>query len=62
MTNQEVRNRAGRSREWVAVHAGVSAPTVRVFEIGGPEAVSDKRKRDAIASVYQVLRQEVGNV
>jgi DNA-binding XRE family transcriptional regulator len=57
MTLREIRERAGRSQWDVALRAGVSAPTLRLFE-ADPEAVRDVRKREALARVYEQLREE----
>lgn len=59
MTLEEIRKRAGRSRVWVAVQAGVSEPTVRLHE-ADPETPRDWRKREALLRVYAELRKEVG--
>jgi hypothetical protein len=54
MRAKEIRQRAGRSRMWVAVQAGVSEPTARLYE-SDPSAVESTTKRSALASVYASL-------
>lgn len=49
------RKRAGKSLEWVAVKSGTSAPTARLYELAGPEAVTVAAKRAALARVYAEL-------
>lgn len=53
-TAREIRQRAGKSRAWVAAMAGVSEPTATIFEID-PEQVKTPAKRDALARVYARL-------
>lgn len=52
---KQLRKRAGLSQERVAVAAGVTSPTVRVFEAGGPEAISDEHKRASLVATYRGL-------
>lgn len=56
MRPKEIRQRAGRSRAWVAVQAGVSEPTARLYETD-PSAVETEAKRNALAEVYARLEQ-----
>jgi hypothetical protein len=53
MNAKELRRAAGKSRAWVAAHAGVSEPTARLYELA-PDAVSE-RPRKALAAVYARL-------
>lgn len=54
MTPTEIRSRAGKSRAWVAAMAGVSEPTAKLYEVGGPQAVGP-RAREALDRVYRSL-------
>lgn len=54
---KEIRQRAGRSRAWVAAMAGVSEPTATIYELD-PSAVKSDAKRAALASVYAQLDSE----
>jgi len=54
MSPREVRIRARKSQVQVAVDAGVSPPTVRVYE-AAPDAVS-RTKREALDATYARLR------
>lgn len=51
---KEIRQRAGRSRAWVAAMAGVSEPTATIFELD-PDAVKSERKRKALERIYADL-------
>ncbi len=55
------RQRAGRSRMWVAVMAGVSEPLAKLFEEAGPEAIATPAKRAALARVYRRLQTETAS-
>lgn len=58
---RDVRMRAGRSQEYVAVHTGTSVPTVRLFETpGGRDAIKDKRKVERLVSFYAGLASDAG--
>lgn len=50
---EQRRKRARVSRDRAAVAAGVSYPTARAFELGGPDAVKDPEKRAALVRVYE---------
>ena len=52
---RETRKTARKSQIQVAVMAGVSEPLVRLYELGGPDAVTDDRKRAALDRVYAHL-------
>lgn len=54
MRAKEIRQRAGRSRMWVAVQAGVSEPTARLYE-SDPAAIESDSKRRSLAAVYASL-------
>lgn len=58
MRAKEIRQRAGRSRMWVAVQANTSEPTARLYE-SDPCAVESPAKRAALASVYARLEAEI---
>lgn len=58
-TPKQIRTDAGVSLEKVAVHAGVSTPTARIFEID-PSAVKDERKRASLAREYEALAKQAG--
>lgn len=47
------RTRARCSLEQAAVAAGVTTTTARLFELGGPSAIFDQRKREALIRVYR---------
>ena len=50
-----IREAAGISQMVMAVRAGVSEPTLRLYE-ANPAAVKDRRKREALDRVYAELR------
>lgn len=52
-----VREAAGMSRDRAAVLAGVSYPTARLFEMAGPSAVKDPKKRAALVRFYEAMQQ-----
>lgn len=58
MTHQyiEIRKQAGYSRERAGVEAGTTASTVRLFELAGPDAVTDTAKRGRLVALYDRLR------
>jgi transcriptional regulator with XRE-family HTH domain len=58
LTLREVRVRAGWSRRRLAMIAGVSETTARLFEID-PSAVAAAEKREKLASIYLDLGQLV---
>jgi hypothetical protein len=58
MTLEQIRKRCGRSREHVAVAAGVSSGYVRLYE-ANPEALRNQNKRKSLDTVYGQMRQEV---
>ncbi len=60
MTSKEIRVQAKKSRAWVAVMAGVSEPTVRLFEVD-PLSIETKSKRDSITEVYASLKRDLDN-
>ncbi|HVY45983.1 MAG TPA: hypothetical protein VHB21_08895 [Minicystis sp.] len=49
---REMREGAEKSLSRVATWADVCEPTVRRFEQGGPDAIRDSRKRNALLCVY----------
>lgn len=53
---KQARERAGKSRNWVAAVADVSPQLVRVYEIA-PHEVRDADKRQALDAVYAKLRE-----
>lgn len=55
-----IRRRAGLSRDRVAVLAGVSYPTCRVFE-ASPEMVRDPAKRARLERVYDGLLRQLAD-
>ena len=55
MSPKDIRTRSRRSRAWVAVQAGVSEPTAKLYEVAGPDAVKDLAKRAALGEVYGSL-------
>jgi len=54
MVAKEIRKKAGKSMAWVAVMAGTSEPTAKLYELAGPEAVREE-KREALRRVYAQL-------
>jgi len=54
LTLREVRVRAGWSRQRLAMIAGVSDTTVRLFEIS-PQSVRDPARREKLTQVYSDL-------
>jgi predicted transcriptional regulator len=58
MEHKEIRKQAKRSLAWVAVMAGVSEPTAKLFELD-ESAVANMDKRAALQSVYEQLRREL---
>lgn len=54
---RQVRQRAGRSRAWVAAMAGVSEPLATIYELD-PDAVKSDAKRAALAAVYAQLESK----
>lgn len=57
MRAKQIRELTGRSRMWVAVKAGVSEPTARLYEVD-PAAIESEQKRAALAAVYAELAAE----
>jgi hypothetical protein len=55
LTHREIRIRAAKSQDWVAVMSGTSVPTVRLFELAGPDAVTVPSKRAALERLYSSL-------
>lgn len=53
---EQVRKRAGVSRDRAAVLAGVSYPTARLYE-ADPDEVKDLNKRTALDRVYDGFRE-----
>jgi hypothetical protein len=53
---EKIRKLAGWSRERTGVNAGVTAATCRMYELAGPEAIKDARKRRALDRTYATLR------
>jgi hypothetical protein len=52
---REIRRTAGVSLHRASANAGVTPTTARAFELGGPQAISDQRKRDALVRVYEAF-------
>jgi hypothetical protein len=55
-----IRAAAGKSRAYVAVHAGVSEPTAKLFETAGEDAVGE-RPRKALRAVYERMAADVAS-
>jgi len=55
ITHREIRIRAAKSQDWMAVMSGTSVPTVRLFELAGPDAVTVPSKRAALERLYSSL-------
>jgi DNA-binding XRE family transcriptional regulator len=53
---EQIRKRARVSQEKAAVAAGVTSPTLRIFEKAGPEAIKDIHKRSSLVRVYDGFR------
>lgn len=56
---RKIRREAGVSLDKAAAAADVTATTAKVFELGGPEAIADERKRAALVRVYRELATHV---
>lgn len=56
----EIRRARGLSQMRVAVEAKVSIPTVRLFELAGPNGVADARKRENLSRLYASLADNGG--
>lgn len=54
-TWREIRKAAGVSLHRASADAGVTPTTARAFELGGEDAILDRRKRDALVRVYSAL-------
>jgi hypothetical protein len=52
---REIRKSAGVSLHRASANAGVTPTTARAFELGGPQAITDPQKRDALVRVYEAL-------
>jgi len=52
----DARKAAGYSRERAGVEAGTTSSTVRLFELAGPDAVTDPAKRGRLVVLYDRLR------
>lgn len=48
---KEIRSESGKSQEWFAVMAGVSVPSVRIFEVA-PNELKNSRVRASLEKVY----------
>jgi hypothetical protein len=59
MNAKDVRHAVGWSRAKVAVTAGCSEPTARLFEVA-PDAVSE-RPRKALAALYARLEAQIAS-
>lgn len=59
-TKQSIRMAHHVSQLWVAAAANVSIPLVRLYEKGGPDAVSDVAKRNDLDRVYSDLAARAG--
>lgn len=60
MTAKDIRIAAGRSRAWVAVQAGVSEPTCKLYEVAGRDVVGP-RARASLDRVYGDLEAQLGS-
>jgi len=56
---KKLRKERQRALDWVAVHAGVSTPLVRLYEID-PSHVTEPHKRARLAAVYEELARDGG--
>jgi hypothetical protein len=56
-----IRRRARYSQARTAVESGTSEPTVRLFEAGGPDAIKNDEKREALVAYYDKLARHVAS-
>lgn len=52
LSRRELREHAGATVVKAAAEADVTPTTVRMFEVGGPDAVRDATKRSSLVSLY----------